>query len=258
MRIATWNVNGLRARYEFFLHWLRDRRPDLVALQEIKSTEDQFPFQELASEGYSAVVHGQKGWNGVAILSRHPVANVIKGLPSDDEPEARLISAEVGDLRFTSVYCPNGKSLEHPDYLKKLRWFDRLQDLLVDCCRPDSPLIVAGDFNICATSLDTWNEEALGGGIHHSDEERRRLQRLAGWGLHDIFRKLHPDLRAYSWWDYRAGAFYKNEGLRIDLILGTEAAIRRIRSIEIDRDYRKKKDGLTASDHAPVLAEIDA
>ena len=256
MRIATWNVNGLRARLEFLLLWLRERRPDLVGLQEIKLTEEQFPHAPLEAEGYRAVVHGQKAWNGVAILSRHPVTVTQKGLPGQEELGARLITAEADGLSFTTVYCPNGKDLGHADFPRKLAWFESLAAHLQSLHRPDRPAVLCGDFNICPAPIDSWNEDLLRGTIFHTDEERARFAAILDGGLLDMFRRLHPEARSYSWWDYRAGAFPRNQGLRLDLLLATRDVTERMRSIEIDRDYRKKKDDRIPSDHAPVYADL--
>lgn len=255
MRIATWNVNGLRARLGFVLHWLRERQPDVVGLQEIKVEEAQFPHAEIAALGYHTVIHGQKSWNGVAILSRTPARPVTFGLPGQDDFGARLVTADVGAVRVTSVYCPNGKSLAHPDFPRKLTWFDSLAEHL-EAQRTALPTIVGGDFNICPAAIDSWNEAAFHGDIFHTDEERRRIRRLFDAGYVDIFRRLHPDEKVFSWWDYRGGAFHKKQGLRIDFLLANEAAAVRVRSVEIDRDYRKKKGELTPSDHAPVILEL--
>jgi len=256
VRIATWNVNGLRSRLEFLLHWLRERQPDVVGLQELKLTAEQFPRDEIEAAGYHAAIHGQKSWNGVAILSRKPLEVVERGLPGQDDFGARLISAEIEDLTFTTVYCPNGKHTDHDDFPRKLAWFDALAEHLEQRSDPHRPAVLCGDFNVCPSALDSWNGDAAGG-IFHTDDERARLKRLLDWGLVDLFREQHPDLRAFSWWDYRGGAFHKGQGLRIDFLLGTRALLPRLSDVNIDRDYRKKKDGLTASDHAPVLADLD-
>ena len=256
MRIATWNVNGLRARLDFILHWLRERRPDVVGLQELKMEDHLFPHDVFEAEGYQALIHGQKAWNGVAILSRKPAELLQKGLPGQDEFGSRLLTARIGDLRFTTLYCPNGKCVEHEDFPKKLAWFEDLALHLDETGDPESPAVVCGDFNICPAGIDSWNEEQKAGTIFHTDEERERYRRLETWGLEDLYRRLHPDERAFSWWDYRAGGFYRNQGLRIDFLLGTAPVVERLESAEIDRDYRKKKDGLTASDHAPVIADL--
>ena len=257
MRIATWNVNGLRARLEFVLHWLASRQPDLVALQELKLTDEQFPHRAIEAAGYRALTHGQKSWNGVAILSRHAAEVTRKGLPGQEEAGARMLAARAGELELVSIYCPNGKSVEHPDFSSKLEWLDALQRCLTDRYSKQQPLVLAGDFNICPAALDSWNEEVLRGQIFHTQEERSRFRRLLDWGLVDIFRQLHPETQAFTWWDYRAGAFHKRQGLRIDFLLATQEVAARVRTVEIDREYRKKKEGLTASDHAPVLAELE-
>lgn len=257
MRIATWNVNGLRSRIDFVVHWLRARQPDVVGLQELKLTDDQLPADVFEAEGYSVISHGQKAWNGVAILSRKPARVVQRGLPGQEDFGARLITAHVEDLSFTTVYCPNGKTLEHEDYPKKLTWFDALADYLEALGDAGEPAVLCGDFNVCPSPLDSWDGDKQAGSIFHTDEERARIQRLLAWGFHDIFRDKHPDTQAFSWWDYRGGAFHRGFGLRIDFLLATRSALDRVRSVEIDRDYRKKKDGLTASDHAPVIADLD-
>ena len=257
MRVATWNVNGLRARLDFFLHWLRERQPDVIGLQELKLSNEQFPHAELEAAGYRAATHGQKGWNGVAIVSRAPVEVTQKGLPGQEEFGARLISADVGDLSFTTLYVPNGKHLGHDDFRRKLGWLDALVAHLRARHAPERPTILCGDFNVCPTGLDSWNEEARQGAIFHTEEERTRFQQLLESGFVDVFRERFPETRAFSWWDYRGGAFHKGEGLRIDFLLASPGAMARVRAVEIDRDYRKKKDGLTPSDHAPVTADLD-
>jgi exodeoxyribonuclease-3 len=256
MRIATWNVNGLRARLEFVLHWLRERQPDVVGLQEIKVEEPQFPHAEIAALGYHTVIHGQKSWNGVALLSRTPATPVTLGLPGQEDFGARLVTADIGGIRVSSVYCPNGKSLSHPDFPRKLAWFDSLAEHL-EAERSALPTIVGGDFNVCPAAIDSWNEAGFTGDIFHTDDERRRFRRLLDAGYVDVFRRLHPDDNAFSWWDYRGGAFHKKQGLRIDFLLANEAAAARVKSVEIDREYRKKKGELTPSDHAPVILDLD-
>ncbi|MEN8161142.1 MAG: exodeoxyribonuclease III [Myxococcota bacterium] len=255
MRIATWNVNGLRARQDFLLAWLRAREPDLVALQELKLTDEQFPHDVFEAAGYQALVHGQKSWNGVAVLSRKPFEARQIGLPGQEVFGARLVVADVEGLQFASLYCPNGKHTGHDDFPRKLRWFDALADYL-GSQRADEPLVLGGDFNICPAGIDSWDEEGLAGEIFHTEDERARFQRLLDWGLRDLFREKHPDTQAFSWWDYRGGAFHRGHGLRIDFLLGTEPVLARLERVEIDREWRKKQDGLTASDHAPVIAEL--
>ncbi len=257
MRVATWNVNGMRARLDLLLGWLESRRPDVVGLQELKMADEQFPHDAIAAAGYRAVAHGQKAWNGVAILSREEVSVTCRGLPGQEEFGSRLLTAEVGGLSFTVVYCPNGKNVEHADFPRKLAWFDALADHFEARHDPGGRSILCGDFNICPTSLDTWNEPLLQGTIFHTEQERARIERLTAWGLTDLYRRLHPDGHEFTWWDYRAGAFPRGQGLRLDLLLGTRPVADSTRSVTIDRDYRKKQEGLTPSDHAPVIADLE-
>jgi exodeoxyribonuclease-3 len=254
MRIATWNVNGLRARLDFVAHWLDARQPDVVGLQELKLADDQFPAGFFRERGYLAATHGQKSWNGVAILAREEPRVTARGLPGQEDLGARLLSADVSGLSFTTVYVPNGKSVDHEDFPRKLAWLDALVEHFRDV--GGKAAVLCGDFNLCHRPLDSWNPEELEGHIFHTDAERARFERLLAAGFVDVFREKHPDTRAFSWWDYRGGAFHRGQGLRIDLLLATPAAAQRVKSIEIDRDYRKKKDGLTASDHAPVFADL--
>jgi exodeoxyribonuclease-3 len=257
MRIATWNVNGLRARQGLLAHWLAARQPDVVALQELKLTDEQFPHGEIEALGYRAVVHGEKSWNGVAILARKPLEVEQVGLPGSDHG-ARLVTARVEGVSVTSVYCPNGKAVSHPDFPRKLAFFDALAAHWTAHHPADEPALLCGDFNLCPAALDSWNEAAFVGTIFHTEEERTRFRALIAAGLVDLFRERHPDLQAFTWWDYRAGAFHKREGLRIDLVLGTPPVLARVTNVEIDRDYRKKQGGFTTSDHAPVIVELSS
>ena len=256
MRVATWNINGLRARLDFVRIWLADRQPDLVGLQELKMTEEQFPYEAFQEIGYQATVHGQKAWNGVAVLAKGESEVKQIGLPGQEDFGARLLTVEFEGLSFTTLYAPNGKHLAHDDYSRKLAWYEDLVDYLNSAGGPDAPAVVCGDFNICPTGIDSWNEAALSGEIFHTEEERDRIARLEAVGLRDLFRERYPDEQAFSWWDYRGGAFYKKQGLRIDFLLATKPVLERLESVSIDRDYRKKKVGLTASDHAPVMADL--
>jgi exodeoxyribonuclease III len=257
MRIATWNVNGLRARLDFVRHWLESRQPDVVGLQELKLESEKFPSDLFAGLGYHAVVHGQKGWNGVAILARRQPEVVQVGLPGQAALGARLLEARVGDLSFVTIYCPNGKHTAHEDFPGKLAWLDNLAAYAGERFDPARPTVLCGDFNVCPEAIDSWNEKRLAGTIFHTDEERRRFRTLLAQGLSDLYRARYPEEREFSWWDYRGGAFHRGMGLRIDFLLGTPALLERLRSVEIDREYRKKKDGLTASDHAPVIADLE-
>jgi exodeoxyribonuclease-3 len=256
VRIATWNVNGLRARVDFVLLWLRDRRPDVVGLQELKLTDEQFPHEVFADAGYQATVYGQKAWNGVAVLARSKPGPAECGLPGHESMGARLIRTEVCELDFATVYVPNGKSTEHEDFPRKLAWLDSLIDWVGQRKETDRPLVLCGDFNVCPGPLDSWNEDLLAGSIFHTAEERARFRRLLDRGLFDLFREREPETQAFSWWDYRGGAFHRKQGLRIDFLLASDAVRGRVREVWIDRDYRKKHDGLTPSDHAPVIADL--
>lgn len=263
MRIATWNINGLKARLDFMALWLDARRPDVVGLQEIKSHNDQFPHDAFEAMGYKALVHGEKAWNGVAILCRQetlgdvPVSVLHHGLAGQEAFGARLLCAQVGPLIFETVYCPNGKTLDHDDFPRKLEWFDGLLAHWRTHHDPDAPVVLCGDFNVVPRALDSWHGPAGDGGLFHTAEERSRFDALLDMGLVDLYRQAHPEEQAFSWWDYRGGAFHRGHGLRIDFILGTPAVAQRVSDVSIDRDFRKKKDGLTASDHAPVIADID-
>ena len=254
MRVATWNINGIRARIDYIEIWLKECQPDLVGFQELKAEDHNFPRERLENLGYKVHTHGQKSWNGVAIASKHPVELTQVGLPGEDDNGSRLLTVESDDLSFTTVYCPNGKNIDHADFKMKLHWFDSLHDYWSKLSH--SRAIICGDFNIVPYAVDTWHGAEGDGGIFHTQEERARLYRFFEIGLVDIFREKHPDSNAYSWWDYRAMGFQLNHGLRIDLILGTSAILENTKDAVIHRDFRKKKEGLTASDHAPVYIDI--
>ena len=256
MRVATWNVNGLRARLDYVRAWLEAREPDVVGFQELKMQDEQFPHDVFEELGYHALTHGQKAWNGVAILSREPGELAQTGLPGEADFGARLVSARVAGLRFTTVYCPNGKSVDHDDYPKKLAWFESLRAHLDETHDPAEPTVLCGDFNVCPTDLDSWDPDGHRDAIFHTSAERERIDSLIDWGLHDLFRALHPDEPGFSWWDYRGGSFHRGHGLRIDFLLGSEAVRARTEAVFVDRDFRKKIEGLTASDHAPVVADL--
>jgi exodeoxyribonuclease-3 len=256
MRIATWNVNGLRARLDFVRIWLEDRQPDIVGMQELKVEDEAFPHEMFNALGYDVVTHGEKGWNGVAVASRLPLAIENAGLPGQEAFGARLVTVRVEQLSFTTVYCPNGKDLDHPDFPRKLAWYDDLTTHWCSMPEPGEQRVLCGDFNVVPTALDTWRAEAGDGRIFCTPEERTRFGALVECGLVDLYRDQHPEEQAFSWWDYRGGAFHRGQGLRIDFVLGTSAVAERVTAATIDRDYRKKKDGLTASDHAPVIVDL--
>jgi exodeoxyribonuclease-3 len=257
MRIATWNVNGIRARLEYVRLWLRDRRPDVVGLQELKSLEEKFPYAELEEEGYRALVHGQKAWNGVAVLTRKEAAVAQTGLPGQEDFGARLIGVDVEGLRFTTVYVPNGKQVQHDDFPRKLAWLEGLASHLREHDATVGDAVLCGDFNICPEAVDSWDEERFEGTIFHTDEERSRYRALLDCGYVDLYRKAFPDKQEFTWWDYRGGSFHRGHGLRIDFLLATQGVAARLRAVEIDRDFRKKIGEVKPSDHAPVIADLD-
>ncbi len=258
MRLATWNVNSLKVRLERVEEWLNDCQPDVVCMQETKLADTTFPSMALSALGYEAAHHGQGQWNGVAVLSRVGLDDVVMGFADDDEPdpEARLITATCGGMRVMSAYVPNGRALEHEHYQYKLRWLDRLARHLDLVAEPSAPVALCGDFNIAPTDLDVWDAAALVDVTHVSEPERAALQRLLDWGLTDVFRDRFPETeRLFSWWDYRAGNFHKGIGMRIDLVLGSPSFAERVEWALIDRNARK---GKQPSDHAPVVVQVAA
>lgn len=256
MRIASWNINGLRSRLDFILHWLDARQPDIVGLQELKLEDEQFPHLAFESAGYHSVAFGQKAWNGVAVLARKPVEEVQqRGLPGQEEFGSRLITARVEGIDFTTVYVPNGKSVAHPDFPAKLAWLDSLVAHWGETRSATDRAVLCGDFNLCPAPIDSWRG-GVTGRIFHTDEERSRWRALLDAGLCDTFRELYPEEQQFSWWDYRGGAFHRGMGLRIDFVLATPTLMDEVEEARIDRDYRKKKEGLTASDHAPVWIDL--
>jgi exodeoxyribonuclease-3 len=269
MRIATWNVNSLKARLEKVFWWLERAQPDVVMLQETKLADDDVPHDAFSKLGYHLVHHGEGRWNGVAIASRAPFEEVITnfGEPrraprtpevGDDEPlaEARMIAARTAGLRLVSLYAPNGRVVDSPFFQAKLLWFDRLSQWLAAACSTNEPLVVGGDLNVAPTDADVWDPRACHGGTHVSPPEREAFARLATWGLLDAYRLHHKEGERYTWWDYRAGHFHKNFGMRIDHLLVTPAVAGRTIWAEIDREARKGTP--VPSDHAPLLIDLDA
>ena len=256
MRIATWNVNSVQARLPYVLAWLGERQPDVVCLQELKTEGESFPHQAFQAAGYQAHVHGQRQWNGVAVLCRQPGELRQLGLPGAEAAGSRLVTVEVAGWQVTSVYVPNGKALDHPDYQRKLQWLERLADHLAASADFGREVVVAGDYNVTPSDLDTFDPDGLRGQIHHSAAERAAIARLRDLGLRDLLRDKHADARAYSWWDYRAGSFHRNRGLRIDLLLASASVAAAVDDVWVDRDWRKKRDELTPSDHAPVVVDL--
>lgn len=258
MLLATWNVNGIRARSQRLQEWLAERKPDVACLQELKIVEDEFPHLELRAMGYHAVLLGQPSWNGVAVIAKERPEPVTRGIAGQDAAGARYVSAKVHGIEVASVYVPNGKTVQHTDYEMKLAWLDALCELVESRADRDAPFVLGGDFNVCWTRLDSYGGDRFEGYIFHTDEERARMDRLAKAGLVDFYRKVYPEVPGFSFWDYRAGSFHKNEGMRIDLLLGTPAVASRVKDVFVDREYRKKsKAGAVPSDHAPVVAVLE-
>ena len=268
MRIATWNVNSLKARLDKVRWWLERARPDVLLMQETKLTDADAPKDAFRDAGYELAHHGEGRWNGVAIASRVGIDRVVTnfGEPlrppqtagaGDDEPlaEARMIAAGCGGVRVVSLYAPNGRTLGSPFYEAKLAWFARLARWLEEAADPGEPLVLGGDFNVAPEDADVWDPRACHGGTHVSPPEREAFARLCRWGLVDAYRRHHPEPGRYTWWDYRAGNFHKNLGMRIDHLLGTRPVAERTVGAEIDREARKGKP--IPSDHAPLLIDVD-
>jgi exodeoxyribonuclease-3 len=268
MRLATWNVNSLKARLEKVTWWLERARPDVLLMQETKLTDAAAPLAEFGNAGYELAHHGEGQWNGVAIASRVGIADVVInfGEPlqpartsdvGDDEPlsEARMIAATCGGIRVVSLYAPNGRVVNSPFYEAKLLWYERLAQWLERAADPGEPLVLGGDFNLAPDDRDVWDPRACHGGTHVSPRERDAFARLCDWGLVDGYRLHHPETGRYTWWDYRAGNFHKNLGMRIDHLLVTPSLAGRTVWAEIDREARKGKP--IPSDHAPLVIDID-
>jgi exodeoxyribonuclease-3 len=269
VRIATWNVNSLKARLDKVTWWLERARPDVLLMQETKLADADVPADAFGRLGYTLAHHGEGGRNGVAIASRGRLEDVVTnfGEPlrpaqtddaGDDEPfaEARMIGARCGEVRVVSLYAPNGRVVDSRFYEAKLAWFERLSAWLAQAADPAKPLVLGGDFNVAPEDADVWDPRACHGGTHVSPRERRAFASLLGWGLADAYRLRHEEPGRYTWWDYRAGAFHKNFGMRIDHLLVSAPLRGRVVWAEIDREARKGKP--IPSDHAPLVIDLDA
>jgi exodeoxyribonuclease-3 len=256
VRIATWNVNSLKARLPRVEEWLADVQPDVLCMQETKLAHDAFPSLTFAGLGYESVHHGQGQWNGVAILSRIGLTDVVANFAPDSgdpDPDARIITARCGGVLVSSVYVPNGRSLDHDHYQYKLRWMAQLRRHVASLADPADEVVVTGDFNIAPDDRDVYDPSKFVGATHVSSAERDLLTELCDWGLVDLFRARYADERLYSWWDYRAGDFHQGRGLRIDLVLGSASVAERATWAIVDRNARK---GQSPSDHAPVIVDL--
>jgi exodeoxyribonuclease III len=267
VRIATWNVNSLKARLEKVTWWLERARPDVLLLQETKLPDRDAPKGAFERLGYALAHHGEGGRNGVAIASRCGIEDVVINFgvalqpaqtdAGDDEPlaEARMIAARCGGVRVVSIYAPNGRVVGSVFYEAKLAWYDRLTRWLREAADARAPLVVGGDFNVAPEDADVWDPRAAHGGTHVSPAERQAFGILLKWGLLDAYRLLRPEPGRYTWWDYRAGHFHKNFGMRIDHLLVSAPLRDRVVWAEIDREARKGKP--IPSDHAPLVMDLD-
>jgi exodeoxyribonuclease III len=255
MRIACWNVNSLKARLPRVEEWLGYAQPDVLCLQETKLADATFPHLAFAGLGYDSVHHGDGRWNGVAILSRVGVEDVVCGFADPLAPDAdtRIITARCGGVLVSSVYVPNGRGLDSDHYRYKLDWMAKLRQHLDLLTQPDDRTAVCGDFNIAPADADVWDPQAFVGATHVSGPERAALQALEEWGLVDAFRASYPDDRLFSYWDYRAGDFHEHRGMRIDLVLLSRQLAGTLTWALIDRNARK---GKLPSDHAPVFVDV--
>jgi len=276
VRIATWNVNSLKARQDAVERWLERAAPDILLLQETKLTDGDAPVLPFAMLGYDLLHHGEGRWNGVGVLTRQGlrvedvVSNFGDGPVRDSGPgaardfgeedfnpfdEARMLSALVEGLRVVAIYAPNGRIVDSPFYTGKLAWYERLSRWLAETRAATEPLVIGGDFNIAPTDADVWDARAVHGGTHVSEPERAAFRALLDWGLVDAYRLRQQTPGRFSWWDYRAGNFHKNLGMRIDHLLVTEPVARRVVGAEIDREARKGPP--IPSDHAPLTIDLD-
>ncbi len=257
MRIATWNVNSLKARMPRVEEWLGYAQPDVLCLQETKLADDAFPHLAFSGFGYDSVHHGHNQWNGVAILSRVGIDDVTTGFDDETvdpyEGDARVLAATCDGVRVVSVYVPNGREVGTEFYDRKLVWLDALHDWLASNQSPDQPLAVLGDFNVAPEDRDVWSVKAFAGATHVTEPERRAIVKLREWGLVDAFRERYADTNLFTYWDYRRGDFHQHRGMRIDLALVTRPLADRITWSVVDRNARK---GQQPSDHAPLLVDF--
>ncbi|UUX97672.1 exodeoxyribonuclease III [Aquabacterium sp. J223] len=254
MKLATWNINSLGVRLPQLLDWLAGAQPDALVLQETKLTDDKFPADALREAGWQAVFHGQRTYNGVALLSRTGAQDVVRNIPGFDDEQARVIAGTVAGLRIVGGYFPNGQAPGSDKFAYKMRWLDALREWLRGELQRHPALVLMGDYNIAPEDRDVCDPVAWAGQIHCTDEERTHFKALQGLGLVDAFRLFEQPPKVYSWWDYRMLAFRRNQGLRIDHILVSDALKGAVKGCSVDRAPRKNE---RPSDHAPVIAELD-
>jgi len=254
MKLATWNVNSLAVRLPQVLDWLATHQPDALCLQETKLTDDKFPHAEITAAGYQAEWFGQKTYNGVALLTRTGASDIVKNIPGLDDPQARVIAGTVQGVRVIGAYIPNGQATDSDKFVYKMRWLTALREWVATEAAAHPRLVLVGDYNIAPEDRDVHDPAAWAGSVHVSAEERAALRDTLGLGLVDVFRKFEQPPQSFSWWDYRAGAFRRNHGLRIDLLLASGALAARCSACEIDAAPRR---GERASDHTPVIGTFD-
>lgn len=252
MKIVTWNINGVKARRPYLELFLDAHQPDVLCIQELKSPTEKVPTEVFTERGYEIAVFGQKSWNGVMIASKLPMSDVAMGLPDNGhEEQSRAIAATIDGIRIINLYCPQGQSADSEAFAFKKRFYDRLYTWIDSTSSPDQELIVTGDFNIAPHPIDLYDVKVFENVPTHHPEELSRWAKQLDWGLSDL-SEGHLEPGTYTFWDYRRGAFQRNMGMRIDHFIGTETMKGRTETVSVIRDFRKKKDGLTASDHAPV------
>ena len=254
MHIATWNVNSLRVRLPQLVEWLSANPVDVIAVQETKLSDTDFPRREIEALGFMVAFSGQKTYNGVATLARSAISDVVTDLPDFPDPQRRLLAATVGGVRVINVYVPNGQTVESEKYFYKLAWLGALAKFLESELKSHAQALILGDFNIAPEDRDVHDPRSWAGGVLVSDPERAALARLISLGVSDLYRRFEQPEQSFSWWDYRQGAYRRNHGLRIDLILGTPSMAVRCNACRIDREPRAWE---RPSDHAPCTASFD-
>lgn len=253
MKIATWNVNSLNVRLPHVIEWLSSANPDVLVLQEIKQQTEKFPQDAIREAGYHSIANGQKTYNGVAVLSRNPSTDHVTDFPGFEDPQRRILAATIDGVRVVNLYIPNGHSVGSEKYAYKLKWIGALHSFLQEELKAHENLVVLGDFNIAPDDRDVYDPEKWGEDILCSPAEREALAGLTALGLSDVFRQFEQAEQSFSWWDYRAAGFRRNAGLRIDLILASEAMAKCCEASYIDREPRGWE---RPSDHTPVIAEF--
>ena len=254
MKIATWNVNSINVRMPQLLGWLDKNELDVVCFQETKTIDENFPLDDLVNLGYEAVFMGEKSYNGVAIISKYPIEDVQKNyLDDDDVAPKRLIAATTNGIRIVNTYIPNGSELWSDKFTFKLNWLQRLRRFFDDNCDLNANVLLCGDFNVAMDDLDVWDVPTWTGKLHFSKPERAAMHHVKQWGFVDVFRTMNPDLKEFSWWNYREGAWQRNRGLRIDHIWTSPGLAEKCTACWIDKGPRALE---KPSDHAPVIAEF--